>query len=769
MATETKTVGTSSRDYSTMTAAEADISNTTFPSANTDVVFDCYNDSAFDELCKIQFTASNVLSVTFQAASGEEHDGTAGTGVRNVWSTSRAYHFWVDVDTDVNLYGIECDGNGYEHASGSAGTIRFTNTINPTAEVARLIVHDFDFTTEKFLSVMHAANNSATNPITFSNCIIYNITATMALTGNKSLYGIQLDGSGVFNAYNCTVWNVAASGCTGAFDCSALGFLLANAAGNLAKNNASFGAVGYGSGLSNDYGVIGSATAVTNVSGDTTGTAGLTSKTDTDQFVSLTGGAEDFHLKSGADCIGAGTDLGAGTFALDIDGYDRHAGGVTWDCGADQRTSVTLAVSPATGTWTAVAPTNVLGTSPSPASGAWSGVAPTFSFSHTPTPATAVWSVVAPASLVAASVSPGSALWSGVAPAAVLGTSPAPATVTWTVVAPAFSYTYTATPGTAIWTGITPVAMTAVTPSPATGIWTGIAPTFTITHAPAPAAGSWSIVSPLVHILGDTLVKRALTGGYAIAGGHTAAPTADQQLNPSALLAALRAGWTLAEAVAVASPMVNSNVRVIGDPLATLPTPLQGYNLYRRELVDGDDTLIAVIPAGSASYTLTGLPANDDRFYHIKAVSRLGREDDEPINRRKRQRVATDDSANVVDPVPNPPLHLTLTRGAAGSLTVGWGYIPNGQAVAPSLFNLYVATGNDPFDFSTPTHQVRYGVARTITKDLGAFADGTRVRVAIGSVSADGDEQPIRPTTEATADATAPDAPATLDVEVTNA
>ena len=60
--------------------------------------------------------------------------------------------------------------------------------------------------------------------------------------------------------------------------------------------------------------------------------------TAANEFVSTVGGAEDLHLKSGADCIDAGTDLGTTPTGvnIDIDGRDRDAEGDTWDIGADE-------------------------------------------------------------------------------------------------------------------------------------------------------------------------------------------------------------------------------------------------------------------------------------------------------------------------------------------------------------------------------------------------------------------------------------------------
>ena len=80
-------------------------------------------------------------------------------------------------------------------------------------------------------------------------------------------------------------------------------------------------------------------TMVTCASEDNTGTAGLqTIAADTDQFVNVTGGSEDFHLAGvGSALYNVGTDTSGDSaplnFNTDIDG---DAMGATWPVGADQ-------------------------------------------------------------------------------------------------------------------------------------------------------------------------------------------------------------------------------------------------------------------------------------------------------------------------------------------------------------------------------------------------------------------------------------------------
>jgi hypothetical protein len=72
-----------------------------------------------------------------------------------------------------------------------------------------------------------------------------------------------------------------------------------------------------------------------NLSDDATapGVDSLINQTDTNIFVSVTGGSEDFHLKAGSNAIDAGTTLTL--FTTDIDAESRPQGSA-WDIGADE-------------------------------------------------------------------------------------------------------------------------------------------------------------------------------------------------------------------------------------------------------------------------------------------------------------------------------------------------------------------------------------------------------------------------------------------------
>ena len=77
-----------------------------------------------------------------------------------------------------------------------------------------------------------------------------------------------------------------------------------------------------------------------------------------------------------------------------------------------------------------------------------------------------------------------------------------------------------------------------------------------------------------------------------------------------------------------------------------------------------------------------------------------------------------------------------------------------------------MATGATPIDFTTVS-ATSSGGGRPVSQALGTFAHGTTVRAVVRAVSADGDEEAITIEASVVADALAPEAVASLSVEVT--
>jgi len=299
MPTTTVSAGTASRDYSTISAA------LTGEAANTDdVVIECYNDSAFDEF--LDGLSSTPASWTIKPADGEGHDGTAGTGVRIVQSSSAGFHL-CDSTSPVVFDQIEMDHNGGIPPGGN-------NTTGTAAgnRVSRLIVHGAD-------------GGAVSDPIAIRNwfsharifaCIVYDTlgraTNWGAIQIDSTSGDIEVEGNTVSHS---KLKSYRFGTLTGAF---------------VVKNNVGFGAT------TADFDGAGSATAATNASGDATapGAGSITSITAADEFASVVGGSEDYHLVSDSQLIGAGTDLGTTPTGInvDIDGETRSS----WDIGADE-------------------------------------------------------------------------------------------------------------------------------------------------------------------------------------------------------------------------------------------------------------------------------------------------------------------------------------------------------------------------------------------------------------------------------------------------
>ena len=327
MATVTKTIGTTGRDYSTVTLWEADLDDSGIYSSTDVAVGEGYADSTFAESVDINGGATIGLDhVVLSVAAGERHDGTAGTGVVN--DPTGAYGFsggsqnlagvsiieWWEVtgiDTNSNPYGIK--------TSSGAGDDWI---------VRNLIVHDISAPSQNWRSVVGIGGNS--NFVDIYNCIIYDVHQNASGATNKA-FGIRVWASAL--PYNLTVYDVTEDGGNG------VGF----------ESDYQAKATNV---VSMDCDVDFDITTTTDVdyccSSDATATGSnsLTSKSAANQFTSTTGGSEDFSVKDeDADIFLAGEDKGAtGGVNIDIKGRDRDTYGGGWSIGADNGAWKTLTI-----------------------------------------------------------------------------------------------------------------------------------------------------------------------------------------------------------------------------------------------------------------------------------------------------------------------------------------------------------------------------------------------------------------------------------------
>lgn len=313
MATVNKTIGTNARDYSTFTLWESDDGGGD-GLGNDDCTGNAYNDSIFSEAYTINFSA---LSIVLTAASGEQHNGIAGTGVRIV-----AGSVSVNTTIAVTVSWLEVDGDGANIAAAWCSYIENTKIFN-------MIFHNLDGNRVAISLMVELRRNS-----TLLNSIVYNNNNI----GTGDTVGINIKPSGFHvDLLNVTVFDISHP------TADSHGVLLSYDSAHDVKNVISVDSNDGASGK--DFRFVGTATdSETNLSSDDSaddagGSGHLIGETAANQFVSTS--PVNLHLKTGADAINAGTDLGVtpSGVEIDIDGWNRDSDTPSrdpWDMGAHE-------------------------------------------------------------------------------------------------------------------------------------------------------------------------------------------------------------------------------------------------------------------------------------------------------------------------------------------------------------------------------------------------------------------------------------------------
>ena len=361
MATVTKTIGTSSRDYSTISAWEADLSDASIYSNGDDAVGEMYADSTFtgntvtiDGGTSIGGSSGQDLnSVKLTVATASRHDGTAESGAL-LKPTSGSGH-------SVGIIKIARDDFTIEWLDISLDSLDSTNTnygirnnVGDNIIIRNCLLHDkYGNPGSTGPRAIYCDRMSSGATFTVQNNIIYrwhetsNDTAVAVMTHNAN------PGSeGGAKIYNNTIYFVDSAGSSK----HAVGIYFAGGTADAVKNNIVAGL--YASGDSDHERAYQAAyydlADVSNNLSDTTTHADWNAADMGDSygdstalvgkslaeidFVSTVAGSEDLHLDTGSVCLEAGADLGTTNGVnVDIDGLDRDATGVTWDIGADQK------------------------------------------------------------------------------------------------------------------------------------------------------------------------------------------------------------------------------------------------------------------------------------------------------------------------------------------------------------------------------------------------------------------------------------------------
>jgi hypothetical protein len=302
-------------DANSTSPNSAHLNTSNLATGNFQLNWPCYADGAMENTLSVSgwTTGANTYIRIYTPTSSSEvgtsqrHDGTWGTGFMLTPSSGSAISVYEDY---VRIEGIAMQAA----ASGASVSISSISTDNDVRISHCLLVGQGTGTNTRGLIA-----NDTDLKLTVWNTIAYN---------NYGWQNFYVANCTTAYFYNCASYN------------SANGFMQAGAGSVVVKNCISMG------NSSHDYtGSFLSPDSDYNMSSNTEapGTHSLKSKTASNQFLSLTTGSEDLHLKAGADAIEAGTSLST-TFTDDIDGDTRPVN-TSWDMGADEyiARSLTLA------------------------------------------------------------------------------------------------------------------------------------------------------------------------------------------------------------------------------------------------------------------------------------------------------------------------------------------------------------------------------------------------------------------------------------------
>lgn len=340
----------SARDYSTITAWEADLDNDTPYDDGDNAIGEMYDDSSFDESpivnggIAIGGSWGKLASFDLTVPEAERHDGTAGTGARLVFnagiSESGIEFRYSSVAMPYEFSWLEIDCNG-QYQNETVKDQEATGTV--TKIMRHLIMHGslIDLDEVNHYGFQIKGGSSSTLQV-FERIIIYDyetqtdtgwMSAFQLLENRQRLYNITIHNfrstAGAADITGVTAWVPSTS--------SYVDTSTDEVKNVVCTDVSSFSATAKCFDVPNT-------TVSNNASSDATasGTGSLTSITAADQYVSVVEGSEDLHLKSGADCLDVATDLGTTPEGvnIDIDGRDVDAEGDTWDIGADEFVAV---------------------------------------------------------------------------------------------------------------------------------------------------------------------------------------------------------------------------------------------------------------------------------------------------------------------------------------------------------------------------------------------------------------------------------------------
>ena len=285
------------------------------------------DDGAIEEDNFIVSSAS-VGAITLTAPADERHDGVPGTGARIEANSSAIRILQVNSGPTNNfaeVSWIELDGNDYAINNG----LEQKRSRVTAPDFHHLLVYDGG---QRWGGAGITQKAGIGGSLRCTRCMVWKWDYAVD-HNSENQYGISTanaDSTHLGEILNCTVWSITQEYALK----NGYGISTYDHANKVVKNN-----VIIDCNIDLDLDSPSVTTSYDyNCTSDTTssGSNSLASKTAADNFVGIA--PVDLHLKSGADCIDEGVDLGTTYEAveLDIDNRDVDAEGDTWDIGAHE-------------------------------------------------------------------------------------------------------------------------------------------------------------------------------------------------------------------------------------------------------------------------------------------------------------------------------------------------------------------------------------------------------------------------------------------------
>lgn len=583
--------GTFKRTYSTITAWELDLDNTAIYSSGDDAIGECYKDSNFNEAFTINGGGTVGLdSVKLTAPAGQRHDGTAGSGVVNVYnSATQSTSVISRQNTTISFLEYHMGNNSVNNRACTVSTSAYTDII-----FSQNIIHNL---TGSFpIAIFFDDGNSSSDTRYCHNNLFYDID-----DNDDRVKAVLVSGSYPLKVWNNTTYLIR----TGSGSKNAYSFACDTASTAMEVKNclaimtSSVGTDGFALNYDSDSDYNGS-----DFSTATGNSNDLTSLT-TAVFEDYDASPPEFALASGASPIDAGVDLGTtGGVNIDITGRDRSSDSA-WSMGAFQPIPTGTTVTPAAAQTiaTGVSPTisSGLELTPATAVSVATGQAPTITSGQTLTPAVAV----SLATGQSPTVSSGGTVTPAVAVAIATGTTP---TIT-------SGGTLTPAVAVSVATGTSPTLTSGGTVSPASAaaIATGTDPSvtegesgvtitpavaITIATATSPSITSGGTVTPAVSVVITTGVSPTLTSGGTIT--PSVAATVATGTSPTITSGITLSGIVAASVATAQSPTITSDTTVTPSAAVIVVSasilPITPYGILYIT-----DPLIRIPSVGSAS------------------------------------------------------------------------------------------------------------------------------------------------------------------------